>query len=158
MRAPCKGGPLSPILANVLLDEVDKELEKRGHALVRCTDDLNIYFWSKQAGERVMKAMRATSMGSQVAAVARSTVAVIASRSKPLSIAVLVSSSMKRGTPSVCASTPSSGLAVGKSGKCALSDSVKEKVTYQDAVLAILVHGRSLAPIESGHYANSGSH
>ena len=53
-----QGGPLSPILANVLLDEVDKELEKRGHAFVRYADDLNIYVRSKRAGERVMEAMR----------------------------------------------------------------------------------------------------
>jgi RNA-directed DNA polymerase len=53
-----QGGPLSPLLANVLLDEVDKELEKRGHAFVRYADDLNIYVRSKRAGERVMEAMR----------------------------------------------------------------------------------------------------
>jgi group II intron reverse transcriptase/maturase len=53
-----QGGPLSPILANVLLDEVDKELEKRGHAFVRYADDLNVYVRSKRAGERVMEAMR----------------------------------------------------------------------------------------------------
>ncbi len=53
-----QGGPLSPLLANVLLDDVDKELEKRGHAFVRYADDLNIYVRSKQAGERVMEAMR----------------------------------------------------------------------------------------------------
>ena len=49
---------LSPILANVLLDEIDKELEKRGHAFVRYADDLNVYVRSKRAGERVMEAMR----------------------------------------------------------------------------------------------------
>ena len=38
-----QGGPLSPLLANVLLDEVDKELEQRGHAFVRYADDLNVY-------------------------------------------------------------------------------------------------------------------
>jgi RNA-directed DNA polymerase len=53
-----QGGPLSPILANVLLDEIDKELEKRGHAFVRYADDLNVYVRSKRAGERVMEAMR----------------------------------------------------------------------------------------------------
>ena len=53
-----QGGPLSPLLANVLLDEVDKELEKRGHAFVRYADDLNVYVRSKRAGERVMEAMR----------------------------------------------------------------------------------------------------
>ena len=53
-----QGGPLSPLLANVLLDDVDKELEKRGHAFVRYADDLNVYVRSKRAGERVMEAMR----------------------------------------------------------------------------------------------------
>lgn len=49
-----QGGPLSPLLANVLLDEVDKELEKRGHAFVRYADDGNVYVRSQRAGERVM--------------------------------------------------------------------------------------------------------
>ena len=49
-----QGGPLSPLLANVLLDEADKELEKRGHAFVRYADDCNVYVRSRRAGERVM--------------------------------------------------------------------------------------------------------
>jgi group II intron reverse transcriptase/maturase len=53
-----QGGPLSPLLANVLLDEVDKELEKRGHAFVRYADDSNVYVSSRRAGERVMQALR----------------------------------------------------------------------------------------------------
>lgn len=53
-----QGGPLSPLLANVLLDEVDKELERRGHAFVRYADDLNVYVRSLAAGERVMTALR----------------------------------------------------------------------------------------------------
>jgi len=53
-----QGGPLSPLLANALLDEVDKELEKRGHAFVRYADDCNVYVRSKRAGERVMQALR----------------------------------------------------------------------------------------------------
>jgi group II intron reverse transcriptase/maturase len=53
-----QGGPLSPLLANVLLDEVDKELEKRGHAFVRYADDCNVYVRSKRAGEDVMKTLR----------------------------------------------------------------------------------------------------
>jgi group II intron reverse transcriptase/maturase len=53
-----QGGPASPILANVLLDEVDKELEKRGHAFVRYGDDLNVYVRTKRSGERVMQALR----------------------------------------------------------------------------------------------------
>ena len=48
-----QGGPLSPLLANVLLDEVDKELERRGHCFVRCADDANVYVRSHRAGERV---------------------------------------------------------------------------------------------------------
>jgi RNA-directed DNA polymerase len=53
-----QGGPLSPILANVLLDEVDKELEKRGHAFARYADDSNVYVRSRRAGERVMAGLR----------------------------------------------------------------------------------------------------
>jgi RNA-directed DNA polymerase len=53
-----QGGPLSPLLANVLLDDVDKELEKRGHAFVRYADDCNVYVRSRRAGERVMKVLR----------------------------------------------------------------------------------------------------
>jgi len=53
-----QGGPLSPLLANVLLDEVDKELEKRGHSFVRYADDLNVYVRSRAAGERVMAGLR----------------------------------------------------------------------------------------------------
>ena len=49
-----QGGPLSPLLANLLLDELDKELERRGHRFCRYADDLNIYVKSKAAGERVM--------------------------------------------------------------------------------------------------------
>ena len=49
-----QGGPLSPLLANVLLDEVDQELERRGHAFVRYADDGNVYVRSRRAGERVM--------------------------------------------------------------------------------------------------------
>jgi group II intron reverse transcriptase/maturase len=53
-----QGGPISPLLANVLLDEVDKELEKRGHAFVRYADDCNVYVRSQRAGERVMQTLR----------------------------------------------------------------------------------------------------
>lgn len=49
-----QGGPLSPLLSNILLDELDKELEKRGHRFVRYADDCNIYVQSKRAGERVL--------------------------------------------------------------------------------------------------------
>lgn len=49
-----QGSPLSPILSNLLLDELDKELERRGHRFVRYADDCNIYIRSKTAGERVM--------------------------------------------------------------------------------------------------------
>lgn len=49
-----QGGPLSPLLANLLLDELDKELERRGHCFCRYADDCNIYVRSKAAGERVM--------------------------------------------------------------------------------------------------------
>lgn len=50
-----QGGPLSPLLANVLLDEVDRGLERSGHAFVRYADDCNVYVRSRRAGERVMR-------------------------------------------------------------------------------------------------------
>jgi RNA-directed DNA polymerase len=53
-----QGGPLSPLLANVLLDEVDRELERRGHCFVRYADDCNVYVRSLQAGRRVLRALR----------------------------------------------------------------------------------------------------
>lgn len=49
-----QGGPLSPLLSNVLLDELDKELERRGHAFCRYADDCNVYVQTRIAGERVM--------------------------------------------------------------------------------------------------------
>jgi len=49
-----QGGPLSPLLSNILLDELDKELERRGHKFCRYADDCNIYVRSERAGERVM--------------------------------------------------------------------------------------------------------
>lgn len=52
-----QGGPLSPLLSNLLLDELDRELEKRGHRYCRYADDCNIYVKSQRAGERVMKKM-----------------------------------------------------------------------------------------------------
>lgn len=54
-----QGGPLSPLLSNVLLDELDKELERRGHAFVRYADDSNVYVRSRRAGERVMASLEA---------------------------------------------------------------------------------------------------
>jgi len=53
-----QGGPLSPLLANVLLDEVDRELGKRGHRFVRYADDCNVYVRSPRAGERVLDGLR----------------------------------------------------------------------------------------------------
>lgn len=52
-----QGGPLSPLLANVLLDEVDKALERRGQRFARYADDCNVYVRSRRAGERVMQAL-----------------------------------------------------------------------------------------------------
>ncbi|RPI80764.1 MAG: group II intron reverse transcriptase/maturase [Chloroflexi bacterium] len=49
-----QGGPLSPLLSNILLDDLDKELEKRGHRFCRYADDCNIYVQSKRSAERVM--------------------------------------------------------------------------------------------------------
>jgi RNA-directed DNA polymerase len=53
-----QGGPLSPLLANIVLDDLDKELEKRGHRFVRYADDFIILVKSQRAGERVMKSIR----------------------------------------------------------------------------------------------------
>ena len=53
-----QGGPLSPLLANILLDDLDKELERRGHAFVRYADDCNIYIKSERAGNRVMASVK----------------------------------------------------------------------------------------------------
>ena len=52
-----QGGPLSPLLSNIMLDEIDKELEKRGHKFCRYADDCNIYVKSRKAGNRVLKSM-----------------------------------------------------------------------------------------------------
>ncbi|WP_425009515.1 group II intron reverse transcriptase/maturase [Novispirillum sp. DQ9] len=57
-RGTPQGGPLSPLLANLLLDDVDKELERRGHAFCRYADDCNVYVRSRRAGERVMALLR----------------------------------------------------------------------------------------------------
>jgi RNA-directed DNA polymerase len=52
-----QGGPLSPLLSNILLDEMDKELERRGHTFVRYADDCSIFVQSQQAGERVLNSL-----------------------------------------------------------------------------------------------------
>src|ERR1700739_3696215 len=52
-----QGGPLSPLLSNLVLDELDRELERRGHRFVRYADDSNIYVGSERAGQRVMESV-----------------------------------------------------------------------------------------------------
>src|SRR5579871_3211555 len=52
-----QGGPLSPLLSNLVLDELDRELERRGHCFVRYADDCNIYVRSRRAGERVKQSI-----------------------------------------------------------------------------------------------------
>jgi RNA-directed DNA polymerase len=52
-----QGGPLSPLLSNLVLDELDRELERRGHQLVRYADDCNVYVDSERAGQRVMESV-----------------------------------------------------------------------------------------------------
>ena len=59
-----QGGPLSPLLSNLVLDELDRELERRGHRFVRYADDSNIYVRSARAGQRVWRASRASSRSS----------------------------------------------------------------------------------------------
>src|SRR6056297_2258855 len=56
-RGTPQGGPLSPLLSNIILDDLDKELEKRGHSFVRYADDCNIYVRSRKAGDRVMQSL-----------------------------------------------------------------------------------------------------
>jgi RNA-directed DNA polymerase len=53
-----QGGPLSPLLSNIMLDDLDKELEQRGHKFVRYADDCNIYVQTRRAGERVMESVK----------------------------------------------------------------------------------------------------
>jgi RNA-directed DNA polymerase len=53
-----QGGPLSPLLSNLLLDDLDRELERRGHRFVRYADDCNIYVRSERAGQRVMEGVK----------------------------------------------------------------------------------------------------
>jgi group II intron reverse transcriptase/maturase len=53
-----QGGPLSPLLSNILLDELDKELERRGHKFCRYADDCNVYVYSRRSGERVLLSLR----------------------------------------------------------------------------------------------------
>jgi len=52
-----QGGPLSPLLSNLVLDELDRELERRGHRFVRYVDDCNVYVRSERAGQRVMESV-----------------------------------------------------------------------------------------------------
>jgi hypothetical protein len=56
---PPQGGPLSPLLSNILLTDLDRELERRGLVFCRYADDCNIYVRSRVAGERVMRGVRA---------------------------------------------------------------------------------------------------
>ena len=58
MKGTPQGSPLSPLLSNILLDDLDKELEKRGHKFVRYADDCNIYVKTQRAGERVMESVK----------------------------------------------------------------------------------------------------
>jgi len=58
-----QGGPLSPLLINMLLDEVDKELERRRHCFVRYADDANVHVRSSRAGQRVMALLRSLYAG-----------------------------------------------------------------------------------------------
>ena len=53
-----QGGPLSPLLSNLVLDELDRELERRGNRFVRYADDCNVYVRSERAGQRVMESVR----------------------------------------------------------------------------------------------------
>ena len=52
-----QGGPLSPLLSNIVLDDLDRELERRGHRFVRYADDCNVYVRSERAGRRVKESL-----------------------------------------------------------------------------------------------------
>ena len=54
-----QGGPLSPLLSNILLDDLDKELERRGHCFCRYADDCTIYVGSRRAGEKLLNSLEA---------------------------------------------------------------------------------------------------
>src|SRR5580658_9723648 len=56
-RGVPQGGPLSPLMSNLVLDELDRELERRGHRFVRYADDCNVYVRSERAGQRVMESV-----------------------------------------------------------------------------------------------------
>jgi RNA-directed DNA polymerase len=56
-RGTPQGGPLSPLLSNILLDDLDKELERRGHAFCRYADDCNVYVQTRRSGERVLASL-----------------------------------------------------------------------------------------------------
>jgi RNA-directed DNA polymerase len=62
-----QGGPLSPLLSNILLDDLDRELERRGHPFARDADDGNVYVQSRTAGERVLTSLRVNRETSAVA-------------------------------------------------------------------------------------------
>ena len=57
LKGTPQGGPLSPLLSNILLDDLDKELDRRGHKYCRYADDCNIYVGSRKAGERVLASL-----------------------------------------------------------------------------------------------------
>ena len=85
-----QGGPLSPLLANVMLDEVDKVLEKHGHCFARYADDCNVYVRSRKAGERVMALLRRCYATLQLKVnEAKSAVASVKGRKFPVSYAHL---------------------------------------------------------------------
>jgi retron-type reverse transcriptase len=60
MEGTPQGGPLSPLLSNILLDDLDTELERRGHWFCRYAADCNIYVGSRRAGERVLQSLIAS--------------------------------------------------------------------------------------------------
>ena len=66
-----QGGPLSPLLSNIVLDELDRELERRGHRFVRYADDCNIYVRSRRAGQRVMAGITGFKVNQTKSAAAR---------------------------------------------------------------------------------------
>ena len=101
-----QGGPLSPLLANVLLDEVDKELEKRGHCFVRYADDCNVYVQTRRSGERVMRLLRRLFTGLKLRVNESKSAVDLATRRKILGYSFWVAPGRRGEAPGKQESTP----------------------------------------------------
>jgi RNA-directed DNA polymerase len=122
-----QGGPLSPLLSNIVLDELDKELERRGHRFVRYADDCNIYVKSRRAGERVMNSVKS-----------------FINKKLKLKVNEKKSAVDKSGTRKLL------GISIGKeNGKTVLSLSAKSRERLKDRIRSLTspCSGRSIETI-----------